>query len=284
MPPDAGPEYSNPEVPHEVNVSEKTPLRDFARLSLGLCLITVAVTASVYFAARWWAPLIPFHYETALTGAMLDDDAPAPGCRAEGVRALQALVDGLAAKMALPAGMTVRAHFSGDGNPNAFATLGGNIFVNKGLLARLRSENALAMVLAHEIGHVKHRDPIISLGGGVAVAVLFSVALGGTDGGALAGWAMGLTQMSFSRAQEERADAEALAALRAYYGQTNGADEFFAWIVEQYPRMSRLPAFVGTHPTPPARLQNIRGSFSPEARPLTPLPPGIEGLRTCAGA
>lgn len=281
MPPDAGPEYTNPEVPHEVNVSEKTPLLDFARLSLGLCLIAVAVTGSVYFAARWWAPLIPFRYEAALTGALLKDDADAPGCRAEGVRALQALADALAAQMALPAGMTVRVHFSGDSNANAFATLGGNIFVNRGLLARVRSENALAMVLGHEIGHLKHRDPIVSLGGGVAVAVLFSAALGGTDGGTLVAWTVGLTQMSFSRAQEERADAEALAALRGYYGQTNGADEFFAWIVEEYPKMSRLPAFASTHPTPPARLQNIRGSFLPGARPLTPLPPAIEDLRKC---
>ncbi|MFZ6658133.1 M48 family metallopeptidase [Undibacterium sp. TJN19] len=37
---------------------------------------------------------------------------------------------------------------------NAFATPGGNIFVTKGLLARMHNEAELAGVLSHEIGHV----------------------------------------------------------------------------------------------------------------------------------
>jgi predicted Zn-dependent protease len=37
---------------------------------------------------------------------------------------------------------------------NAFATPGGNIFITRGLLARMRNEAELAGVLAHEIAHV----------------------------------------------------------------------------------------------------------------------------------
>ena len=37
---------------------------------------------------------------------------------------------------------------------NAFATPGGNVFVTRGLVARLKSESELAGVLAHEISHV----------------------------------------------------------------------------------------------------------------------------------
>jgi len=54
---------------------------------------------------------------------------------------------------------------------NAFATPGGNIFVTRGLLARMRSESELAGVLAHEIAHVlrKHHLNAISKAGGVGV-------------------------------------------------------------------------------------------------------------------
>jgi predicted Zn-dependent protease len=281
MPLEPESEYANPEVPHEVNVSEKTPLRDLLRLTAGLCLITVALTAVVLFAARWLAPYIPFRYEAALAGIVKTDASPPAACKNDGERALQALADGLAAKMDLPEEMTIHVHFSADSEPNAFATLGGHIVINRGLLANLHTENALAMVMAHEIAHIKHRDPIVSLGGGVAVAVLFSAVIGGSDGGALIGWAVGLTQMSFSRKQEAQADKDALAALQSYYGHTNGADEFFAYIIQEYPKLSRVPAFISTHPAPPSRLQTIRASFSSTPQALKPLPQAIQQLRQC---
>jgi predicted Zn-dependent protease len=278
------PEYANPDVPHEVNVSETTPVRDFFRLTVGLCLTAVIVTAGVFFSARLWAPLIPFRYEAALTQFVAKDDAQLPACAAEGRRALQTLADGLAAKMALPAEISIRVHTVNDKDPNAFATLGGHILITRGMLENVHSENALAMVMAHEIAHIKHRDPIVSLGGGVAVAVLFSTVIGGSDGGALVGWMIGFTQMSFSRDQEQRADNEALAALQSYYGYTNGADEFFVYIVEKYPKLSQMPAFISTHPTPPSRLETIRASFSAAPQPLRPIPPAIARMsaRDCA--
>lgn len=54
---------------------------------------------------------------------------------------------------------------------NAFATPGGNIFVTKGLLARMRSESELAGVLAHEIAHVlrKHHLNAMKNAGGMGV-------------------------------------------------------------------------------------------------------------------
>jgi Zn-dependent protease with chaperone function len=274
-------EYANPQVPHEVNVSETSPVRDFLRLAVGLCLLTVAVTVGVFFAARLWAPHIPFHFETSLAGVVTDDDEAPSACAGAGTQALQTLAESLAAKMALPEGMSVRIHYSDDEVPNAFATLGGNIVINRGLLASVHSENALAMVMAHEIGHIKHRDPIVSLGGGVAVAVLFSAVLGGSDGGALVAWAVGLTQMTFSRDQEALADKEALAALQSYYGYTNGADEFFDYIVQEYPKLSQMPAFISTHPTPPSRLQTIRASFSSSPQTLKPLPQALQQLGQC---
>ena len=41
--------------------------------------------------------------------------------------------------------------------PNAFALEGGQVFVSRGLLAILNSEDELANVMAHEVGHVVAR-------------------------------------------------------------------------------------------------------------------------------
>ena len=55
---------------------------------------------------------------------------------------------------------------------NAFATPGGNIFITRGLLERMRSEAELAGVLAHEIAHVlrKHHLKAIQKGAQTALA------------------------------------------------------------------------------------------------------------------
>ena len=41
---------------------------------------------------------------------------------------------------------------------NAVALPGGNIVVFAGLLKEIKSENELAMILGHELGHFAHRD------------------------------------------------------------------------------------------------------------------------------
>jgi predicted Zn-dependent protease len=40
---------------------------------------------------------------------------------------------------------------------NAFATVGGHVYITRGMLAQLNSETELAGVLAHEISHISHR-------------------------------------------------------------------------------------------------------------------------------
>merc|ERR1711879_567360 len=70
---------------------------------------------------------------------------------AETEAALTQLLNQLTDNKALP----VRVHYLADQDmPNAFATLGGHIFITRGLLDSVESENGLAMVLAHEYGHI----------------------------------------------------------------------------------------------------------------------------------
>ncbi|GHU10897.1 hypothetical protein FACS1894185_3200 [Betaproteobacteria bacterium] len=67
------------------------------------------------------------------------------------------------------------------------------------------------------------------------------------------------------------------------YGYTNGADEFFAYITQEYPEISRIPSFLSTHPTPPERVKRIQSSFAPALPGVTPLPDsGIRGTANAA--
>lgn len=272
-----------------INASHENPLKEFAWLAAGSVALLVAVVAALAFAAEWVAPRIPYRYEARL--AQRFDLAPAPesGEARRAQAELQALADRLAARMALPAGMQVRVGYREEGIVNAYATLGGRTVFFRGLLARLDSEDALAMVMAHELAHLKLRHPAAALGRGVAVGIVLSVLsadLGRGAAGAL-GHAGLLTVFSFNREQERAADEEALHVLAAEYGHVGGAIDLFG-------AFARLPVarredvaaieFLRTHPLTASRIAAVgewaerNGAALDGAR--RPLPPAIAAIRT----
>jgi beta-barrel assembly-enhancing protease len=141
------------------------------------------------------------------------------------------------------------------------ATIGGHLVVYRGLIERLPSENALAMVMGHEIAHVRHRDPIVSLGRGVVVGVALA-ALAGVSSGAVADQVIGetglLTNLSFSRDQERDADSAGLAALAAVYGHAAGGLDLYRALQDQRGSPSVLHLdFFDTHPDTGRRIAAI---------------------------
>lgn len=92
--------------------------------------------------------------------------------------------------------------------PNAFALPGGKIYLLSGLLAKAQSEDEVTGVLAHELGHLQHRDHlrrIIADGGaGYLIGLLFGDMSGG---GALIYASRTLLFAAHSREAEAEADA-----------------------------------------------------------------------------
>ena len=277
--------YENPEVPHEVNVSHDSPVLTFIRLSATLAGLLVVFFALVYFALRFGAQYIPFSFENHL-GQMIADkvavlaDEPSGKEKAALIK-INALAKNLASHMGAPADMPVYVHIMDDPTPNAFATLGGHIMITQGLIDKVHSENALAMVIAHELAHVKNRDVLVSAGVGITFAiVLAGVTSSGGEGGSLASIVPSLMQLTFSRKQESKADADGLKALRSYYKHSMGAEEFFQLALADESRFSRYAEFLQTHPDTEKRLLLILASQNGDKQhTLTPLPPEILAIQ-----
>jgi predicted Zn-dependent protease len=99
--------------------------------------------------------------------------------------------------------------------PNAFALPGGPVYVSRGLLVLMNSEDQLAGVLAHEIGHIAARHAVqrvtraaplaVVTGLGAAVTGIVSPTLGDLVGG-VGGAAGALVLAPYSRDQEREAD------------------------------------------------------------------------------
>jgi len=274
-------EYENRPVPEGINVSDQHPLVDFFWMLATVALVVALLIAALSLSAGWLARQIPMAQENRWAEAYL---AQRPIELSEAAlrkqQWLQALADRLSPAMALGPDTTIHVRYiENDQVINAFATLGGNVVIYSGLINALDTENALAMVMAHEIAHIKHRDPITALGRGAAVTLGLSAISGLADSG-MAQQVIGsvglLTGLSFSRKQENAADQVAIEAILAHYGHLNGAAALFEQLHEINPGF--MPEILATHPLTEKRIERLTRATDVEraGQPL-PLPDWLKG-------
>jgi Zn-dependent protease with chaperone function len=165
------------------------------------------------------APLIPLSVEyrfglavDAQVRAMLDNrksDKPFECGSAEAEKPGRAAFDTLVGRMQAAAGLPIPLKIAvvRRREANAIALPGGHIYVFEGLVRRSRSPDELAGVIAHEIGHVAHRDGTRSLLQSAGLSFLFGMLLGDfTGGGVVVIAAKTVVQSAYSREVEAAAD------------------------------------------------------------------------------
>jgi Zn-dependent protease with chaperone function len=97
---------------------------------------------------------------------------------------------------------------------NAFALPGGYIYILQGLIDKSQTPDELAGVVAHEMGHVAHRDGLRSVLEGAGLSFLFGMLLGDfVGGGAVIYAGKAILQTSYSREVESAADRYAVATM-----------------------------------------------------------------------
>lgn len=264
--------YSNQQLPEGINTSGRHPLKVFFSL-LGLMLVVLIVMALVLGrSGAWLAKLVPFEKEQSLLSSVdviKGFDSPMQDYLSE-------LASDLLVRMDMQDEFSVKVNFSPEMEVNAFATLGGNLLLYKGLLKDMKSENALTMLLAHELAHIKHRDPIASIGQGLAIETGLSMVLGQADID-IFGSAGLYTRLKFNRDMESAADREALAAVYERYGHLGGALGLYKVLLAKAGKSRFLePEFMLTHPLTHNRItqleeQTMENNWSATGE-ITPLP------------
>lgn len=158
-----------------------------------------------------------------------------------------------------------------DGTPNAFALPGGKVGVNTGIFKVAHNDAQLAAVIGHELGHVVagHSGERMSTGIlGAVGAVALGAVLGGNDAGtrsaatSIAGTAVGLGMLRFSRSQELEADR--LGALYMARGGYDPRESIQLWKNFAAQSKRTTPAFLSTHPLDSTRIENL-SAFMPRA-------------------
>ncbi len=151
---------------------------------------------------------------------------------------------------------------------NAFATPGGYVYINQGLINLVENEAQLAGVLAHEIAHVngRHiaeivdRSKIINIAS--LAAILAGAFLGGSGDGvaAITSFTMATATtltLKYSREHEEAADRSGMSYLVAA-GYSGSAMLDFLKIMRRYEFYSNtIPSYFLTHPGTDERTRYI---------------------------
>jgi Zn-dependent protease with chaperone function len=253
-----------------VNISHTHPLKEMCLLCGGVVGIVLLVYLFLGVAIDLFAPYVPREIEDSIASKFpefSDAEAPQRGY-------LQQLTDRLAQAAPYDAG-AVTVGVIEMPEENAFALPGGRIYVSQGLLENVGSENELAMVLAHEIGHCANRDHLRSLGRGVAMALIASLVIGNDEAvERFVGASLTLGHLNYSRKQEKAADLYALETLTTHYGHGGGATAFFQRIKDTDAR-KLAPEFLSTHPDPEQRLSYLNSGLDERdggEAALTPLP------------
>ncbi len=161
---------------------------------------------------------------------------------------------------------------------NAYALLGGHIFVNKGLIDTF-SEPELSFVMAHEVGHICARHGFKRFQAVFGLRLILAVLAGQPNQQAIGNLIAEVDKyvsLGFSRKDEYLAD-----SLGVTYAYQAGFDPKAALLVferfreiERQHGMSVMPVFLRSHPKPPdrykvakAKIEELTSSQAVDSKP-----------------
>ena len=203
---------------HCLGIDENYPSRRGVATIVGWSVAAaVSIIGVVFFgvplAADRLAPLVPESFERRLGDVaerqvkLLFGDKVCSN--PAGQQAFAKLVNALRE----PAGLdpSVQSAVLSTPIPNAFALPGGKVFLFDGLLAKAQNPDEIAGVLAHELGHLKHRDNMRGLIYNGGTSFLIGLLFGDITGSsALIFASRTLVTASHSREAEGNADSFAI--------------------------------------------------------------------------
>jgi Zn-dependent protease with chaperone function len=148
--------------------------------------------------------------------------------------------------------------------PNAFALPGGKVYLFDGLLAKAESPDEIAGVLAHELGHVRHRDSTRNLIYNGGTSFLIGLLFGDITGsGALIFASRSLVTASYSREAEQNADTFSIDVMHKLGRSPKPMGELLFRVTGK--QGDQTLSFISNHPLTEDRLKRM----SDEDRPPT---------------
>lgn len=232
------------------------------RLGLGKALLCFAAISTLvgYVAINtpsWLGRRVPLSWEAGMSDDGMENLAANTCHTPESDAALAQLaakLDEIPPGSGLP---PIRVELLKTPVANAVALPGGRVFVFDGLVEDLRSPDALAGVIGHEIGHVRQRHVMQAMLREFGISMLLSGFKSGVTN------TLGrMTTLRYSREAEAEADAWARTRLASTRIDPVPTAQFFEDAAEQEPGAGLATgSYFNSHPESSLRAEAFRGAY-----------------------
>jgi Zn-dependent protease with chaperone function len=253
-------------------VEDHTRKASMARIVFWSMAAAASLLAVIFFgvplAADRIAPLVPSAFDRRI-GEMVDAQVKTifgdKLCtRPDGRAAFNKMVQALqrAGKLdAAPAAEVLESR-----TPNAIALPGGRVYLFAGLLEEAQSPDEIAGVLAHELGHVAHRDGMRMLIESGGSSFMFGLLFGDVTGSTAAIFAARtMLNARYTRGAEAQADDFAIATMHALGRPSRPMGEMLFRITGN--QRGRGPGLLASHPYSEDRLAKMKAADGNQSGP-----------------
>jgi Zn-dependent protease with chaperone function len=254
-------------------LDENIPGRQgIARIVAWSLAATVSIVAVVLFgvplAADRLAPLVPQAFEKRAGDVAEGQIKTLVGGKICAGRSGQAAFNKLVDAVRESAGLdtSIQTAVLSSPIPNAFALPGGKVYLFNGLLAKAENPDEIAGVLAHELGHLKHRDSIRNLIYNGGTSFLIGLLFGDITGsGAVIFASRSLVSASYSREAEQNADTVSIDVMHKLGRPTKALGELLFRVSGK--EVDKGLSILSNHPLTEDRLARMRAEDRPPSGP-----------------
>jgi Zn-dependent protease with chaperone function len=238
---------------------------------LGLFWLGLAIFlgTSMAFGLPFFAKLIPWSWEKRLakiTAGSFDAEICKSKNNLDAEKNLELLFKRIYPLTTEDASFPLKINVIRGKTVNAFAALGGHIYVYQGLIQQAESPDELAGILAHEIEHVHHRHIIQGLTTRLITTAGLKLIFSNSSQSS-AEMANLLLTMKFSREQERQADEEGLKRLQLANVNVAGFEHFFQRTADS----SSGPTLLSDHPGHADRAELVKKYRAQASTPIMTL-------------
>ena len=220
--------------------------------------IVLVVMFAIPLAADRLAPLVPDGFERRVGEASEVQVKAIFGKKSCDSPAGLAAYDKLMRELRVAAGLDadVKSEVLSTEIPNAFALPGGKVFLLSALLAKANNPDEIAGVLAHELGHLKHRDNMRELIYNGGTSFLIGLLFGDVTGSsALIFASRSVVTASYSRDAESNADSTTIEVMHKLGRSPKPMGEFLLRITGA--QANRGITILASHPLSEDRLADL---------------------------
>ncbi|MCA1654182.1 MAG: M48 family metallopeptidase [Sphingomicrobium sp.] len=230
------------------------------RAAAAFGLVAALVLFIGHVAPEWIAPHVPQRWESDLGQTLVGDFGKNRCAGGAGNQALRKLAERIAPGVTQPGERHIQFTALDFGIFNAAALPGAQIILFKGLLLETHDSDAVAGVLAHEVAHVRRRHVTQALIREFGIGSLIRLFAGGIGANTEQ-----LVSLSYTRANEAQADADAIVMLRAAHIDPRPTARLFAKLAKQTGERdgdaTGYGQFLQSHPVSLERAKKFAASF-----------------------